>query len=229
MIYAAIFIAAAAIGLAGAQWAGWIAEPQAGTLADLARWVALLAVIGLGLSRVYRGRMGDVLTSALVWIGIGIALVGLYTYRGELEVAVQRIGLELSPSGTMVSEGGEVRIRRSANGHYGLTADLHGHPTIFMIDTGATRTTLTHQTAVDAGIDVGNLSYTIPVSTANGLTFAAPTRVTTLDIGPIAVRDLAVLVAKPDTLSANLLGLNFLDKLSSYEVRDRTMTLRTTE
>ena len=227
MMAGAVFLAVVAGGLAAAQWFGFVAAPEAGSIADLARWVALLAVIGFGVSRLYRGRLGDAMTSAVVWLAIGAALIGVYSYRGELTAVVQRVGVELLPSGTIVSDGGDVRIRRSANGHYGLTALLDGQPVDFMIDTGATHTTLTHETAALAGIPVGDISYTVPVSTANGLTFAASATVDLLDVGPIAVRDLRVLVSQPDALSANLLGLNFLDKLSSYEVRNRTMTLRT--
>ena len=227
MMLAAIFIAIAALSIALGQWFGVITAPEAGSAADLARWIALLGVIAFGVSRLYRGRLGDVLTSAAVWIGLGIALVTAYSYRGELEAVVQRVGVELLPSGTLVSEGGAVRIRRARNGHYGLSAELEGRSVDFMIDTGATHTTLTQETAAVAGIDVAALRYSVPVNTANGMTFAAPAKVALLDIGPISVRDLRVLVAQPGALSANLLGLNFLDKLSSYEVRDRTMTLRT--
>ncbi len=226
MMFAALFIACAAIAIVGAQYLGFIDAPQAGTAADLARWVALLAVIAYALGQVYRTRVGDVLTSAAVWLGLGLVLVTGYSYRGELQTVVQRVGVDLLPAGTIVSEGGDVKVRRSANGHYGLTALVGDRPIEFMIDTGATHTTLNHETAALMGFDIADLDFTVPVNTANGMTFAAPASIDRLDVGPIRVEELRVLVARPGALSANLLGLNFLDQLSSYEVKDRTMTLR---
>ncbi|MEM7567562.1 MAG: hypothetical protein AAF321_10075, partial [Pseudomonadota bacterium] len=122
MIYGAIFLAVAAIGIVAAQYGGLVDAPQAGTAADLARWVALLAVVAYALGHVYRTRVGDVLTSAAVWIGLGLVLVTGYSYRTELQAVVQRVGVDLLPVGTIVTEGGDVSVRRSSNGHYGLTA-----------------------------------------------------------------------------------------------------------
>ncbi len=95
-----------------------------------------------------------------------------------------------------------------------------------LVDTGASTVVLKPADAERAGIDTAALSFTTPVSTANGTTFAAPVRLKSVSVGPLEVRDVEALVAQPGALSENLLGMSFLKRLRSYEFSGDFLTLR---
>jgi aspartyl protease family protein len=85
---------------------------------------------------------------------------------------------------------------------------------------------LTAETAAAAGFDPEGLSYSVPVATANGRTLAAPVTIDRVAVGPIVERGVRALVAQPGSLRENLLGMTFLDRLTSYEVRNNRLILR---
>ena len=59
-----------------------------------------------------------------------------------------------------------------------------------------------------------------------GAPLTAPITVDRLTIGDITQRRVRALVARPEALSHNLLGMSFLDGLASYEVRGNQLILR---
>ena len=93
-----------------------------------------------------------------------------------------------------------------------------------MIDTGATTTTLTLKDARRVGIDTEKLSFDVPLNTANGLSFAASAEITDIQIGNFTVDSMWILVSK-DLDGESLLGMNFLNKLRGYDIRQDQMTL----
>jgi aspartyl protease family protein len=95
-----------------------------------------------------------------------------------------------------------------------------------MVDTGATTVVLKPADAERAGLDLDALSYSTPVSTANGMTFAAPVRLRSMAVGDIVVKDVEALVAKPGNLNESLLGMSFLRRLRSYEFSGDFLTFR---
>ena len=85
---------------------------------------------------------------------------------------------------------------------------------------------LTSEDAQAAGFNPAALSYTIPVSTANGIARAAAVKTDQIAIGGIMRRDMPVMIAAPGMLSQSLLGMNFIGSLSGFEVRGDRMILR---
>lgn len=169
---------------------------------------------------------------ALTWLAIGYVLIAAYSYRNELGTVANRVGGELLPSGQIVSvetgEEGEtaVRVRRRLDGHFAVRASVNGQSMSLMVDTGASSVVLKPADAERAGIDLGKLSYTVAVDTANGTTYAAAVRLRTLAVGPLLVRNVDALVAQPGTVKENLLGMSFLRRLRSYEFANDYLTLR---
>lgn len=169
---------------------------------------------------------------ALTWLAIGFCLIAGYSYRQELATVANRVGGELLPSGQIVStetnEEGEtaVRVRRRLDGHFAVRASVNGQSMTLMVDTGASSVVLKPADAERAGIDLGSLSYTVPVDTANGTTYAAAVRIRTLSVGPLLVRNVDALVARPGSVKENLLGMSFLRRLRSYEFANDYLTLR---
>jgi aspartyl protease family protein len=205
---------------------------SAGEIAFIAMGLLLVAIYVISIFRDEDTRPMQALRYIVVWLGIGFALVAGYAYREELSMVVERVGGELLPSGQIVSvttnEKGEraVRVRRRIDGHFAVRADVNGQSMSLMVDTGATSVVLRPADAERAGIDVDKLSYTVPVNTANGTTFAASVRLHTLAVGPLVMRDVEALVARPGSVKENLLGMSFLRRLRSYEFANDYLTMR---
>lgn len=119
-----------------------------------------------------------------------------------------------------------VRIRRNADGQFIARGDVNGMPASFLIDTGASTVVLKQSDAEHAGIDTATLAFTVPLSTANGETKAAPVRLRNVTIGSIRIEGLEALVAAPGSLNENLLGMTFLRRLRHYELSGDFITLR---
>ena len=136
-------------------------------------------------------------------------LLAAYAYRFEFQDVANRVLAEVAPGHVVMARGGEVIIARSGSGSFLVAGRINGREARMIFDTGASSVVLTDATARAAGIDPATLSYSVSVSTANGRTTAAPVRLDRLDIGPISERRVQALVARPGSLSENLLGMSF--------------------
>ena len=173
-----------------------------------------------------RGRWRQALIALVAWIAIGLGLVAAYSWREDLAVVVDRMRGELVPGSVIETGTREVTLSRRSDGHFVAQAKLDGTTGRMMVDTGASTVVLTAETAKAMGIKPDMLRFDQPVSTANGRTTAAAVRIGRLSIGPIEERNVPALVAQPGALRENLLGLSFLDRLESYEVRGSRMVMR---
>lgn len=106
--------------------------------------------------------------------------------------------------------------QRDRNGHYYFSVLVDGRPVRMMFDTGASMIALRAEDAARLGIDVAALSYSITMHTANGITQAAPVTLAAITIGGITRRNVQATVARPGTLTENLLGQSFLSRLAGY-------------
>jgi aspartyl protease family protein len=228
----ALFILAlAAMLLVQNHEGGSIAGLDTGTFAALAAGAALLVYLGGGFARRSRGETSSTLRDALTWMALGLSLVTLYSYRDELLPLAGRLAGELLPGSAMVVEestGGvtEIKIRKRLDGHFTARTEVNGKPVNMIVDTGASTIVLRPEDAVKAGIDVRNLSYTVPVMTANGRTTAAKIRLNKVAIGPLDRQKVDALVAQPGALNESLLGMSFLSRLRSYEFSGDFLLLR---
>jgi aspartyl protease family protein len=118
----------------------------------------------------------------------------------------------------------EVQIARAQNGEFALHAKINGVTAPMVIDTGATSVVLTFETAKAAGLPLELLEYDVDVETAGGHTKAARLTLDRLAIGKLVERSVPALVVPHGQMKTNLLGMSFLDRLESWEVRpDRLM------
>src|SRR5688500_9930854 len=97
--------------------------------------------------------IGKALKMALAWVAIfGVAFV-LFSFRSEFSSIGQRLRAEAT--GTPIEQGGEVRIPMGDDGHYWAWAKLNGRDVRFMVDSGASVTTVSRATAEAAGVPIG--------------------------------------------------------------------------
>ncbi len=175
-------------------------------------------------------RFGDIARQLMLWSIIILGLMTAYLFRYEAQDFASRFTAGLIPGSPLsqISDNGrqEVTIFRGNSGHFEVQAAVNGKPVRFLIDTGASSVVLSYKAARKIGLNPDDLSFTIPVSTANGRTMTAQTRIDVMSIGSITRSNKKVLVAAPGALDSNLLGMSFLGTLSSYEVRGDRMFLR---
>jgi aspartyl protease family protein len=186
--------------------------------------IALLAFIGASILIMFRGRFVQALAAALLWIVLALVLVVGYSYRYELHDVADRVMAELVP-GHVITRGRTVEVARTVNGDFDVTAQINGARVAMVLDTGASSVVLTREDAKAAGLPLEVLAYTTNIETANGRTRAAPVTLDRLAIGGLVEHSVAALVAQPGQLKTSLLGMSFLNRLQSWEVRGDRLLL----
>jgi aspartyl protease family protein len=116
-----------------------------------------------------------------------------------------------------------VQISRGQGGEFALRAKINGVTAPMVIDTGATSVVLTYKAA---GLPLELLEYNVDVETAGGHTKAARLTLNRLAIGKLVERSVPALVVPHGQMKTNLLGMSYLDRLESWEVRADTLMLR---
>ena len=119
-----------------------------------------------------------------------------------------------------------VQISRGQGGEFALQAKINGVNAPMVIDTGATSVVLTYETAKAIGLPLELLEYDVDVETAGGHTKAARLTLDRLAVGKLVERSVPALVVPHGQMKTNLLGMSFLDRLESWEVRPDSLRLR---
>jgi len=161
----------------------------------------------------------------LFWAVVGLLLMVGYSYRFELRDVADRVIAELMP-GHVAGHGRDVQVVRGTSGDFAVAAHINGARVPMVLDTGASSVVLTQQAAKAAGLPLEVLDYTVNVDTANGRTRAAPVTLDRLAVGGLIERSVPALVAQPGQLKNSLLGMTFLNRLESWEVRGDRLRMR---
>lgn len=119
-----------------------------------------------------------------------------------------------------------VEIQRRDNGEFKLKASINGANASMVIDTGATSVVLTYETAKAAGLPLELLDFNVDLETAGGRTRAAKLTIDKLAVGKLVEHAVPALVVPKGQMKVNLLGMSFLDRLESWEVRADKLKLR---
>ena len=181
--------------------------------------LALALFIGSAVLVVFRERLWHALRIMLIWVIIGFALVLAYSYRSELHDAGQRVMAELVPGRAIQRSARTVEIVRGRGGDFQVAAQVNGTRVAMALDTGASSVVLTQDAARAAGLPLELLSYTVEVDTANGRSRAAAVTLDRIAVGDIIEHSVPALVAQPGQLRISLLGMSFLTRLESWQVR----------
>jgi aspartyl protease family protein len=187
--------------------------------------IVALVLVGMIALALYRRRFSDVLESALLWIVVALLLVLGYTYRFELRDVSEQVLAEFIP-GRAVSKGRTVEIARSGSGSFSLAMQVNGARVPMVLDTGASSVVLSQEAAKAAGLPLEVLNYSVNVDTANGRARAAQVTLDRVSIGGITERSVPALIAQPGQLRMSLLGMSFLNRLESWEVRGERLLMR---
>jgi len=181
--------------------------------------VILIAVLSAFSLR--RIPLGKTVRMVLAWVLIFAALFAIFALRDDFRALGSRLWAAVTGADSQEVHGNELRIAMADDGHFWANGEINGHSARFLIDSGATVTTIGPALARDAGVAPdGDRTM---VETANGIAQVdrASANVT---LGPIARRDLRVFIARED--ATNVIGMNFLSTLSRWSVEGRTLVLR---
>ena len=187
--------------------------------------LALLVFVGGLVLVLFRERLSQALEAILFWAVIGLLLVVGNSYRFELRDVADRVIAELMP-GHVAGRGRNVEVVRGHSGDFAVAAHINGVRIPLLLDTGASSVVLTQAAAKAAGLPIEVLNYTVNVDTANGRTRAAAVTLDRLAVGGLTERSVPALVAQPGQLKNNLLGMSFLNRLESWEVRGDKLRMR---
>ena len=157
------------------------------------------------------------------WVLIFGAAFIVFTLKDEFAALGNRLLLE-TRGGVEQTAPGEIRIRQASDGHFWVTAEVNGEPVRFLIDSGATTTSLSRETAQRVGVERSG-GFQAMVQTANGVVMVDRGRAQSIAIGPIRRNDVAVHIS--DAFGdMNVIGMNFLSTLSAWGVEGRSLVLR---
>ncbi len=192
-----------------------------------ADFVYLMAVLVLVISAfmVRKVPIGQSLRMFAGWVIIFLAAFVAFTLKDDFIALGKRVYDEARGGGTVVVKAGEtLRIKQAVDGHFWVDAKLNGQKVRFLIDSGATTTSISAATARRAGIEPSK-SFPALVRTANGVVPVQRGRANRLDVGKIERQDVAVHVSEAFG-EMNVLGMNFLSSLSGWGVEGKWLVLR---
>lgn len=131
---------------------------------------------------------------------------------------------EPAPQSASLTPGSTV-LNADGRGHFTGTFRINGKSIAGLVDTGASLVAINEITARKLGFGVNSLDFRYPVNTANGKTDAALVVLDRVEIGNVRVRDVEAFVLRDGALSDTLVGMSFLKKLKSYQVKGNSLTL----
>lgn len=123
------------------------------------------------------------------------------------------------------ASGAAASLAKAADGHFWAEASVNGKRVRFLVDTGATTVALTAEDAKRLGLDLDELTFDRPVMTAAGQAEAAMVELDYISVAGARVEKVQALVLK-EGLSASLLGMSYLGRLSRFEATPTALILR---
>ncbi|MGL3822802.1 retropepsin-like aspartic protease family protein [Sphingopyxis sp. R3-92] len=120
--------------------------------------------------------------------------------------------------------GGEVRIPMARDGHFWVEVEINGVKGRMLVDSGASLTVLSQETARAAGVEADGALVPLLMQTANGTVRVEAGTVDALTIGAIEAQRLKVVIS-PAPGNTDVLGMNFLSGLAAWRVEGRTLIL----
>ena len=188
-------------------------------------YLVLVLVLVVGALMVRRVPLGQGLKMFAGWVLIFLAAFVAFTLKDDFIDLGKRVVDEARGGGTVVVQAGEtLRIKQSLDGHFWVDGKLNGETVRFLVDSGATTTSISAETARRAGIEPSS-GMPAMVRTANGVVSVARGRADTLKVGTMERRRVAVHISEAFG-DMNVLGMNFLSSLSGWGVEGKWLILK---
>lgn len=108
-----------------------------------------------------------------------------------------------------ILKNGAYWVPRSMDGHFYVPGSVNGFPVVFMIDTGASQSSIPAWMARNAGIRAGR---EVQVNTAGGRVSAGESQGNNVHVGPFSLSNVTIIVAP--SLEQPLLGMGVLGQFT---------------
>ena len=185
-------------------------------------YLFLVLVMVASAFAVRRVPLGRTVKMALGWALIFGALFAIFALRDDFRALGNRLWAAITGATEQENVGQEVRVAMGEDGHFTVNAEINGRPVRLMVDSGATITGLSRETAASLGIEPdGRL---VEASTANGTQVMRMASARTIKVGTIVRSDQSVVIAPGE--APDVIGMNFLSSLRDWRVEGRTLVLR---
>lgn len=159
------------------------------------------------------------------WCVLLLLLFGAVQQRQRLDPYFAKLTRWFNLEGDQQHVSGrELRVPMASDGHFWVTAQIGGLKRRMLVDSGATITALSADTAAALGVRPDPAVFPVILNTANGPVTAQTATVEELRIGNIVARRLAVVVS-PAFGNTEVIGMNFLSRLESWRVEGGSLIL----
>jgi len=179
--------------------------------------VVLLAAVGSWVFVQNRQSLGKTAQQLAIWALIFLGVIAAYGLWGDIRSTV-------APQQAVMSDGGQISVPRSRDGHYYLTLQINEQPVNFLVDTGASEMVLNVEAAARVGIETEDLAYLGRAMTANGEVRTARIILDSVGLGGIVDRNVSAWVNE-GALEQSLLGMRYLQRFSGLEIRNNELLL----
>lgn len=173
-------------------------------------------------------RWGEKARHAAIWVGIIAVLAVGFSYRTELTGVFQRVRGDISGGYPVETAPRELVVTAADGGGFYVMGRVNGKVVRFLVDTGASETVLSPADAERIGLNLAAMTFDREAETANGIGHGAAVMVDSVAVGSIEVSDMPVLVNRAP-MGQSLLGMTFLHRLESFQVKDGRLYLKARE
>lgn len=161
---------------------------------------------------------------ALLWVGV-LVISGIgYGFRGELVHLKNQMLSTILPGYQLEHGNGSIEIKRASDGHFYLIASVNSNPVKFLIDTGATQTVITPETARYLNINLSSLVFNKTAQTSNGVIKGASLILDSFKVGTLELNNYLVSVNAAD-MDFSLLGMSFLNQIEYYRISKDSLVM----
>jgi aspartyl protease family protein len=189
------------------------------------RLCVMVGIVASGIAYSRRFTARETVRNIAIWAGIAAVLIFGYTFYHQIQDAAVDARAALTPGYPVAVNADTIVLNENADGDFIAIGEVNGTTVKFLVDTGASDIVLSPDDAARIGIDLSRLSFTGRYETANGEGRGARYTVDRLQIGPVKFFDVPVSINQAK-MSASLLGMAFLKRMKSFEMKGRKLTLR---
>ncbi len=180
--------------------------------------MAIMIVFGAMLSR--RGPAARVAMQTVTLVTVFAAGFVIFAFRDDLGYLGQRLKTEVT--GEPIAVGTTLRVPMALDGHFWVEARVNGQPVKFLVDSGATMTTIGRTTAQAARVPIKRTEEQL-VRTGNGIIRVGLGTADHFVVDDIERRNIRLHVSENEDI--NVLGMNFLSSLRRWGVEGRWLVL----
>jgi aspartyl protease family protein len=162
--------------------------------------------------------------SMLLMCGAAVGVAAFLDRKASAAPPAPRLAAAQQPSSG--GQRGMVILEADRRGHYQANLLINGSVVEALVDTGASVVAMSAEDAKRANIQPGSDARKAQFRTANGIITATIVNIPEVRLQGVTLRNVEASIMPPGAMSGTLLGMSFLKKLDSFEIKGNTLVLR---